>query len=100
MILEFAILDVKPKQEKYFEAAFEKVKNIISNFNGYISHQLQKCIEIINHYILLVNWQTLDDHTEGSRESKEYQERRKSLHHFYGPLPEVDHYQSVYNNAF
>ena len=68
MILEFAILDVKPKQEKYFEAAFEKAKNIISNFNGYISHQLQKCIEIINHYILLVNWQTLDDHTEGSRE--------------------------------
>ena len=100
MILEIAILDVKPKQEKYFEAAFEKVKNIISNFNGYISHQLQKCIEIINHYILLVNWQTLDDHTEGSRESKEYQERRKSLHHFYGPLQEVDHYQSVYNNAF
>ena len=67
---------------------------------AYPVSEILKCIEIINHYILLVNWQTLDDHTEGSRESKEYQERRKSLHHFYGPLQEVDHYQSVYNNAF
>ena len=99
MILEVAILDVKPSQESEFEAAFEKAQNIISSFNGYVSHQLQKCIEKNNRYILLVNWQKLEDHTVGFRESNEYQEWRALLHHFYEPFPEVEHYQSVYKNA-
>jgi len=99
VILEVAILNVKPTQEKEFEAAFEKAQKIISSINGYVSHQLQRCIEKNNQYILLVNWQTIEDHTVGFRESNEYQEWRALLHHFYDPFPEVEHYQSVYNNA-
>jgi len=67
--------------------------------NGYISHQLLKCIEKNNRYILLVNWKTLEDHTIGFRKSKEYQEWRALLHHFYEPLPEVEHYHTVYSNS-
>jgi heme-degrading monooxygenase HmoA len=99
VILEVAILNVKPTQEKEFEVAFEKAQKIISSINGYVSHQLQRCIEKNSQYILLVNWQTLEDHTVGFRKSKEYQEWRILLHHFYDPFPEVEHYQSVYNNA-
>jgi len=99
VILEVAILNVKPTQEKEFEAAFKKAQKIISSINGYVSHQLQRCIEKDNKYILLVNWQAIEDHTVGFRESKEYQEWRTLLHHFYDPFPEVEHYQSVYNNA-
>lgn len=95
MILEVAMLDVKPGQETEFESAFGKAQEIISSMDGYVSHQLQKCIERKNRYILLVNWQTLEDHTIGFRESNEYQEWRNLLHHFYEPFPEVEHYQSV-----
>ena len=59
MILEIAILDVKAGREKEFEAAFGEAQKIISSMDGYISHQLQKCIEKGSRYILLVNWQTL-----------------------------------------
>ena len=55
--------------------------------DGYISHQLQKCIEKGNRYILLVNWQTLEDHTIGFRESEQYQEWRRLLHHFTTHFP-------------
>ncbi len=99
MILEVAILDVKAGKEKDFEAAFSKAQIIISSMNGYVSHQLQKCVENTNRYILLVNWQTLEDHTVGFRKSKEYQEWRSLLHHFYEPFPKVEHYQSVYSNT-
>lgn len=98
MILEVAILDIKQNQEQEFEKAFNRAQKIISSINGYVSHQLQKCIEKKNRYILLVNWETLEDHTVGFRESKEYQEWRALLHHFYEPLPEVEHYQNVFNN--
>jgi heme-degrading monooxygenase HmoA len=99
MILEVAMLDVKPGETAEFEAAFKKAQNIISSMKGYASHQLQKCLENPNRYILLVNWQTLKDHTIGFRESDEYQEWRAMLHHFYDPFPTVEHYETVFENA-
>ena len=99
MILEVAILDIKPNTQKEFELAFNKAQKIIINMNGYISYQLQKCIEKENRYILLVNWQNLQDHTVGFRESKEYQEWKSLLHPFYEPFPDVEHYESVFGNS-
>ncbi len=99
MILEVAILDVKQNEEKKFEMEFFKAQKIIMNINGYISHQLQRCIERPNRYILLVNWETLESHTIDFRLSDEYNEWRKLLHHFYDPFPEVDHYKTIYSNV-
>ena len=96
MILEVVILDIKPALLSEYESAFEQAQKIISSRKGYISHQLQKCLEKPNRYILLVNWQTLTDHTVGFRESAEYQEWRKLLNHFYDPLPQVEHYETVF----
>ncbi|NKB36888.1 MAG: antibiotic biosynthesis monooxygenase [Gammaproteobacteria bacterium] len=96
MILEVAVLNVKPGQEADFELAFDEAQSIISSMQGYLSHELQKCIEKNNRYILLVNWASLEAHTEGFRQSVEYEEWRRLLHHFYDPFPEVEHYTSVY----
>ncbi|MEF1291570.1 antibiotic biosynthesis monooxygenase family protein [Vibrio sp. M260118] len=96
MILEVAILDVKPSLEEEFEQNFAQAQAIISSMQGYVSHQLQRCIEKPNRYILLVNWQTLEDHEQGFRQSAEYQEWKALLHHFYDPFPTVEHYQAVY----
>ncbi len=98
MILEVAILDVKSSEEEAFEIAFGKAQAIIMTMKGYVSHQLQNCIERSNRYILLINWETLEDHTVGFRESEEYQEWRALLHHFYDPFPIVEHYKCVYRN--
>jgi heme-degrading monooxygenase HmoA len=95
MILEVAILDVISGQEDEFQAAFAKASPIISSVSGYVSHQLQRCVEKQNRYILLVNWETLEAHTVGFRGSEQYQEWRKLLHHFYDPFPMVEHYQQI-----
>jgi heme-degrading monooxygenase HmoA len=93
MVLEVAILDVIPGQEKDFEAAFARASGIISSITGYVSHQLQHCLEKPNRYILLVNWETLEAHTVGFRRSERYQEWKQLLHHFYDPFPIVEHYE-------
>ncbi len=95
MILEVAILDVKPGQEANFESAFDQAQEIISSMPGYLSHQLQHCIENSSRYLLLVNWETLEDHTVGFRGSDQYQEWRQLLHHFYDPFPVVEHYAAT-----
>ena len=95
MILEVATLDVRPGQEAAFEAAFGEASGIIASMPGYVSHDLQRCIERPSRYILLVTWQTLEDHTEGFRGSPEYQQWKALLHHFYDPFPTVEHFERV-----
>jgi heme-degrading monooxygenase HmoA len=95
MILEVAVLDIKPGLCVEFEAAFRVAKDIIAAMPGYISHELQRCLEQADRYILLVRWQTLEDHTIGFRQSAQYQEWRALLHHFYDPFPIVEHYEIV-----
>jgi heme-degrading monooxygenase HmoA len=92
MILEVAILDVRPAACDAFETAFREASTIIASMPGYHSHELRRCIEASSRYILLVHWERLEDHTVGFRESAEYQQWRTLLHHFYDPFPTVEHY--------
>jgi heme-degrading monooxygenase HmoA len=74
MILEVAILNVKGGQEKQFEIDFAIAGKLISSIKGYVKHSLSKCVEQQNKYILLVDWENLEDHTIGFRQSTEYLE--------------------------
>ena len=93
MILEVAILKIKEGVSDAFEESFKSAEAIISSRKGYISHQLKKCIEEEDKYLLLVNWETLEDHEIGFRKSEEYKVWKDLLHHFYKPFPTVEHYR-------
>ncbi|WP_274365694.1 antibiotic biosynthesis monooxygenase family protein [Paenibacillus thermotolerans] len=95
MILEAAMLQVKVGMEQEFEEAFRKASGIIASMNGYLGHELQRCMEVKGKYLLLVQWERLEDHTIGFRQSPEYQEWKRLLHHFYDPFPTVEHFEKV-----
>ena len=95
MVLEVVILSVRSGQSAAFERAFADAQVIISSMDGYISHQLQRSLETPDKYLLLVQWRRVEDHTVGFRQSAGYQEWRRLLHHFYEPLPIVEHFESV-----
>ena len=95
MILELAILDVRPGEPAEFERAFGEAKAIISAMPGFDHLELRRCIEDPNRFVLLVGWDRLVDHTVGFRESPDYQRWRSLLHHFYEPMPTVEHYEPV-----
>ena len=95
MILEVALLDVASDRTHEFERAFAEASEIISSAPGYLSHELQRCIETPERYILLVRWETLEAHTEGFRGSDAYQEWKRLLHHFCEPFPTVQHFGPV-----
>ena len=95
MILEVATLDVRQGEEAAFELAFAQAQEIISGTSGFLSLELQRCLERNNRYILLVRWKSLEDHTVGFRGSSEYLRWKALLHHFYDPFPTVEHYSAV-----
>jgi heme-degrading monooxygenase HmoA len=95
MILEVAILHVRPGQGEIFEAAFAKAQAIITSMSGYLGHELQRCLEVEDKYVLLVRWRRVEDHEQGFRRSPQYQEWKRLLHHFYQPFPTVEHFELV-----
>ncbi|HUA65374.1 MAG TPA: antibiotic biosynthesis monooxygenase [Alphaproteobacteria bacterium] len=92
MILEVALLDIGKGTCEEFEAAMRKAAPLIASAPGYISHEVRRCREKANRYILLVHWETLEAHTVGFRQSPQYAKWRALLHHFYDPFPIVEHY--------
>ncbi|MFB9327145.1 antibiotic biosynthesis monooxygenase family protein [Paenibacillus aurantiacus] len=95
MILEVAILNVKQEMNDSFVATFKQASSIIASMKGYIRHELQRCLEREGQYVLLVWWETLEDHVEGFRQSDGYQEWKRQLHHYYDPFPVVEHYENI-----
>ncbi len=93
MILEIAILNVKPQLKATFEQTFAEASQYIAQIDGYINHSLHQCVEDENRFLLQVRWEKLEDHTIGFRQSEQYQEWKKLLHHYYAPFPIVEHYE-------
>lgn len=92
MILESALLDVKPGEEAAFEAAIRQARPLIAATPGFRSIAVRRCLETPNRYLLLVEWEKLEDHTMGFRQSARYEQWRALLHHFYDPFPRVEHF--------
>jgi heme-degrading monooxygenase HmoA len=55
-ILEVAPLRVRAGQSAEFEAAFREAQRIIASMPGYVSHELGRCVERRDEYVLLVRW--------------------------------------------
>ena len=95
MITEHAVLEVIPGNETAFVEAMETAKDIIAASPGFVSLRVEHCIERPSRFLLLVEWERLEDHTEGFRGSEAYQAWRGALHHFYDPFPVVEHFEPV-----
>lgn len=96
MITEVVHLHILKGQSTAFEDAFVEAQPLIEAAQGYIQHELSKCMEKDDKYLLTVRWKTLEDHEPGFRQSNGYKEWKKILHHFYDPFPVVEHYKRIF----
>lgn len=94
-IVEKAILPIEAGREAEFEAAFEKAKWIVAESEGFRELTLSRGVENPGTYLLLIRWDSIEDHEVGFRGSPAYQEWRALLHDFYEPFPTVEHFTAV-----
>jgi heme-degrading monooxygenase HmoA len=94
LILEHAILEVKPGQQAAFETAMQRAAPLIAASEGFQGLQVLPCLEMPGRYLLLVKWTSVEAHELGFRGSDRYQQWRALLHGFYEPFPVVQHYGS------
>ena len=95
MVVEHAVLPVRIGRERDFEVAFAQARPLIEATPGFRGLRLLRGVERPSDYLLLVEWERLEDHTEGFRGSDRYPEWSALLHSFYEPFPVVEHFSEI-----
>jgi heme-degrading monooxygenase HmoA len=95
MVLEIAQIDVKPGMESAFETGVRDATPLFKRAKGCTGLSLQRSAEKPQRYRLLVQWNTLENHTVDFRESADFQEWRKLVGHTFAAPPEVEHVSEV-----
>ena len=93
MILERALITVKPGQAEAFKQAFAKARPHIEGSKGCRKVEMRQGIEQPDDFLLLVWWETLEDHNVGFRESPAFTEWRAILGPLFAAPPQVVHHQ-------
>lgn len=95
MILEVAVLQIKSGEGKRFDQTFPQAEKVLVQAKGHLSHELRRCIETPDRYLLLVRWETLEAHTAGFRGSPLFQQWRAVIGPFLDGAPVVEHYEAT-----
>ncbi|GBH25649.1 antibiotic biosynthesis monooxygenase family protein [Burkholderia vietnamiensis] len=91
MILEMASLEIDPAQAAQFEAAVRAALPLFARARGCGGAQLHRVIEHSGGYLLVVEWETVDDHMVHFRQSDDFQAWRQLAGPFFKSPPQVVH---------
>lgn len=96
MILELAELRIQPGKQAEFDVAITRgVADVISKSKGYLGHQISKGIESPERYVLMIYWETLENHTEDFRGSPAFAAWRGIVSPYFSAPPQVEHFDLV-----
>lgn len=93
MILERALLPIKPGGAKEFAAAFAQARKLIEASPGCRKVEMRQGIETPDSFLLLVWWDSVDDHMKGFRESPAFAQWRALLGPHFAGTPAMEHYE-------
>lgn len=96
MIYEVADIRIVPGQREAFEEAIRRgVTTVIANARGFIDYKVKRCIETPERYLLVIRWETLENHTKDFRESAAFGEWRAIVGPFFAGPPMVEHFEEL-----
>jgi heme-degrading monooxygenase HmoA len=100
MILEIADIRIAAGRNAEFDAAIERgLETVASRAAGYRAHRVVKGIESADRYVLMIWWDTVEDHTVGFRGSPLFAEWRAIVGPFFAAPPSVEHFSLVTESA-
>ncbi|MFN7641132.1 MAG: antibiotic biosynthesis monooxygenase family protein [bacterium] len=93
MILEIADIRIHADQQAAFDEAPQRgLATVISKARGYRGFKVNQGVEHPERYILMIFWETLEDHTVHFRQSPAFAEWRAIVGPFFASPPQVEHF--------
>jgi heme-degrading monooxygenase HmoA len=97
MVTEIAVVEILEGRELEFEKAIAMaVSTVLSSSNGYMNFTLNRGIERENVYTFFINWQRLEDHTVGFRNSDLFLKWREIIGPFFANPPAIEHWNPIH----
>ncbi len=95
MVLEVALIDVVPGQEDEFAAACAKAHHVLAGSPRCLSIRMTRGVESPSRFVLLVEWESVEAHLQGFRETERFTEWRSHIGPFFAQPPLVEHFTDV-----
>ena len=100
MILEHCDIEINPSKSTEFEEAILRgVSTVISKAKGFRGFKVSHSIESPARYLLLIYWDTLENHTMDFRGSDAFADWRAIVGPFFAKPPFVEHMTLVGKSA-
>jgi heme-degrading monooxygenase HmoA len=96
MILELADIRIDPARAPEFEVAIVPgVRTVIAQAPGFRGYKINRGEESPDRYLLMIFWDTLEDHTERFRGGPLFPLWRSIVGPFFAAPPVVEHFSLV-----
>ena len=93
MILEAVTMNIKPELMSRFETVFPQAAALCASTPGYISYELQRCVETKGKYLFLIRWENIDAHLINYKQSPRRAQFHKLMDEFYAGPSEPLHFE-------
>ena len=95
MILETALFSIRPGEAQLFRDTFAKARKFIETSKGFQRLELRQGIEVPDSFVLVVWWETLEDHTTLFKQSENFIQWRSLVGQLFAAPPVVHHYSGT-----
>jgi len=100
MILELADIRIHAGKQAEFDAAIVKgIETVVSKAKGFRGYKVNKGVESPERYILMVFWESVENHTVDFRQSPAFQQWRAIVGGFFAAPPSVEHFTLLAKSA-
>lgn len=95
MVTEIAVFQAVPGKEEAFAQGILQGIQVVKRDGGCRSVSANRCIEDPGRFVLMVQWESLEAHTEGFRKSAQFAEWRSHITGLFLDTPVVFHYEAL-----
>jgi heme-degrading monooxygenase HmoA len=95
MVLEVAQFDIVAGQEAQFAAAYREARPLVAATPGCRSMRMTRGVETPTRFVLLIEWDSVEAHEVGFRQSERFPEWRRLIGPFFASAPHVEHFTDV-----
>ena len=100
MILEVADIRIQPGRQAAFDEAIQRgLSSVISRARGFRGFKVNKGVESPERYLLMIFWDTLEDHTVHFRGGPLFAQWRAIVGPFFAAPPVVEHFTLLAKSA-
>ena len=94
MVLEVALFDITPGSEQAFAAGFGQARGLVEDTPGFRSLRMTQGVETPTRFVLLVEWDAVEDH-QAFRDSDRFPQWRALIGPHFAAPPHVEHFTDL-----